>query len=217
MKLPPYRIKICGLTRKDDVLAAVEAGADAVGFVLVGGPRKLNAHEAGIIALFVPPDSGVKRVALISSPEQLPPREAKWFDLLQVHGEQTQEQLQALAERYQLPLVRALPAKAGWQEAAAAVLALPFVAAVQIDAHVPGKLGGTGVTVDWEEVGQRPEAVAPLVLAGGLGPENVAQAIRVARPQAVDVSSGVESGVPGVKEVGRIGEFVLNSKAGNLI
>lgn len=205
----PYRIKVCGLTQKEDVLAAVEAGADAVGFVLAGGPRKLNAHEAGIIALFVPPDAGVKRVALISEPGQLPPREAKWFDLIQVHGEQDAASLAALHDRYGLPLVRAVSARPGWKEEAAGVLSVQGVAAVLVDAHVPGMLGGTGKTVDWEEVGAREAGLNPLVLAGGLNPENVAEAVRLARPVAVDASSGLEvEGRPGLKDHGKLRAYV---------
>lgn len=207
----PFTLKVCGLTRKEDVLAAVQAGADAVGFVLVGGPRKINAHEAGILALFVPPESGVKRVALISEATQLHPREAKWFDLIQVHGEHTPAQLSALSLHYGLPVIPALAARADFVARATAALAAPGVAAVLVDAHVPGQLGGTGQTVDWLAVGSRPAALSPLVLAGGLKPENVAMAIAQAKPQAVDASSGLES-APGVKDTEKIRAYVQAAK-----
>ncbi len=207
----PFTIKVCGLTRKEDVLAAVEAGADAVGFVLVGGPRKINAHEAGILALFVPPESGVKRVALISQADQLHPREAKWFDLIQVHGEHSPEELTAFSHRYGLPVFPALAAREDFTSRATAALAAPGVAAVLVDAHVPGQLGGTGQTVDWLAVGARPAALLPLVLAGGLKPENVATAIAQARPQAVDASSGLES-APSVKDHEKIRAYVQAAK-----
>ncbi|MCX7800664.1 MAG: phosphoribosylanthranilate isomerase [Fimbriimonadales bacterium] len=188
------RIKICGLTRPADVELAVELGADAVGFVLEPtSPRCVDLESLpdllrwvpeGVDAVLVygPPPASLPE-ARFSAVQSLPPRPAagRWLGCLR------------LGPKFRLG---SLPRE------------LEPAEAVVLDAFDRGSYGGTGRTVDWEAaaavVGAWPK---PVVLAGGLAPENVAEAVRRVRPWGVDVSSGVEAR-PGVKDPARLAAFV---------
>lgn len=197
------RIKICGMTRPDDARAAAAAGADAVGLVFhADSPRALNPESARAVAAALPPF--VSRVALFLDPnaadvwaviDTLRP------DLLQFHGSESPE----FCGRFGVPYMKAVPMGDDDVDPAAYAARFPQAAALLLDGHRTGKAGGRGEGFDWEAHGDLRSI--PVVLAGGLTPDNVAEAIRSVRPYAVDVSSGVES-APGVKDPARIRAFV---------
>jgi phosphoribosylanthranilate isomerase len=194
------RIKICGLSQEADVAAAVEAGADAVGFVMYGkSPRHINAARAGELARALPPF--VTPVFLFVN--------AKLDDinraldhvphaLLQFHGDETPEQCQA-ARR---PYIRAARMH---EEFVLVDFALAFASAsaLLLDADVQG-YGGGGKVFDWSLI--PPNVPLPVVLSGGLNPANVIDGVMRVRPWAVDVSSGVEAS-KGVKDAALIRRF----------
>lgn len=206
MSLPiPHRtrIKVCGLTREADVDAAVEAGADAIGFVLYDkSPRHVSAARAGELARRLPPfvtpvvllvnaDAALLAQALQAVPQAL----------LQFHGDESPSQCAAPAR----PFIRAARMAAGFDlldfarqfEAAQALL---------VDAHVDG-YGGGGQVFDWSLLAGLPASVTRnLILSGGLHAGNVGEGIRRVRPWAVDVSSGVEA-AKGIKDAARLTEF----------
>jgi len=198
------RVKICGLTRIQDVDAAVEAGADALGFVFTprskrylqtGLARELVARVPAFIArvgLFMDQDATEIEQVLKTVP----------LSLLQFHGSESQ----VFCTSFGLPYIKALAmASAG---GATMADAYSDAAALLLDSHEPGAPGGTGKTFDWSAIPQLPK---PLVLAGGLKPENVGRAVRLVRPWAVDVSSGVEE-APGVKSRDKMIEFIKEAK-----
>lgn len=196
------RVKICGITRVDDGLAASAAGADAVGLVFYRKSARYISVEAAraivgqlppfvtVVGLFLDPDeSEVRRVL-----DQVP------LDLLQFHGDETPE----FCARFPVRYIKAV-GMAGQRKPAAYAADFPDAAGFLLDSHVPGELGGTGKAFDWETI---PRALnRPLILAGGLRPDNVREAVQRFRPYAVDVSSGVEM-APGLKDAGRIDAFM---------
>lgn len=198
------RVKICGLTRPQDVDDAVEAGADALGFVFT--PRSKRYLETGLARdLVARVPAFVARVGLFMDQDAAEIEqvlETVPLSLLQFHGNESQ----VFCTGFGLPYIKALAmASAG---GAAMADAYPDAAALLLDSHEPGAPGGTGKTFDWSAI---PELPKPLVLAGGLTPENVGRAVRLVRPWAVDVSSGVEE-APGVKIRDKMIEFIKEAK-----
>ena len=200
------RFKICGLTKPEDVDAAVAAGASYVGLVFYArSPRNLSLAEAAALAARVPP--GVARVALTVDADDAALDAllaAVPVDMVQLHGAEPPGRAAAIRRR--VPVVKAL----GVRDAAdlAAVDAYAGAAdMVLVDAKpAPGALpGGNGAAFDWTLLEGRRWPV-PWMLAGGLDAANVAEAVRVTGAEAVDVSSGVES-APGVKDPARIAAF----------
>jgi len=195
------RIKICGCTRVTDVLAAINAGADAVGVILVSGSkRQVSLEEAIELLRSAPPFIG--RVAVFQNPdladvEKLVKSGA--VNLLQFHGEESQ----AFCSDFSMPYIKALSMQnnGDWRQAAAGY---PDASGILLDAHFPGAQGGQGVSFDWQQVGTRHPL--PVLLAGGLNPVNVATAIETVQPWAVDVSSGVEN-APGIKDHDLLRQF----------
>lgn len=194
------RVKICGLTRAEDVDAAVAAGADALGFVLwPGSQRAIDVERLAQLAARVP--AFVTRVGLFvdQSPEVIHRCEAH-LDLVQYHGDETP----ALCALGQRPWIKALRMREGLDLQAAAS-AYEAARGLLLDAYKPGVPGGTGDTFDWSRI---PATLAkPVILAGGLTATNVGEAIRAVRPYAVDVSGGVEHS-RGIKEPTRIRAFI---------
>lgn len=199
------RIKVCGLTREADVDAAVEAGADAIGFVLYEkSPRYISAERAGELARRLPPF--VTPVVLLvnaDAAEVVQALRAVPQALLQFHGDELPPQCAQPAR----PFIRAARMAPGFDlldfarhfEAAQALL---------VDAHVDG-YGGGGQVFDWSLLAGLPASVARnLILSGGLHAGNVGEGIRRVRPWAVDVSSGVEA-AKGIKDAARMTEFCL--------
>ena len=208
------RVKICGITRKEDLDAAAEAGADAVGFVVgvASSPRNLSLNEAERLIRQVPPF--VKSV-LVTVPRSIDDFETYGKlnpDAIQIHGENLHA---AASVRLRLPNTQLIVAvNANLADALDVISRVSkLFDAVLLDSFVAGRYGGTGVVHDWE-LSKRVKQVIhpkPLILAGGLNPENVAEAVRTVKPYAVDVSSGVEQ-QPGIKNHQKIVEFIKNAK-----
>jgi len=203
-------VKICGLSTPETLDAALDAGADLVGFVFFpASPRNVSflaARELGArvnaraekVALTVDADDAT----LANIVDVLRP------DLLQLHGKETPARVGAIAQRFGLPVMKALPI-----ETKADLGAIPpylkVVDRLLFDARAPREAtrpGGLGKPFDWQLL-ERLDLSVPFTLGGGLDPENVAEAIRITRAPAVDVSSGVES-APGVKDPDKIRAFI---------
>jgi len=209
------RVKICGLTRAQDVQAAVQAGADAVGFVFYApSPRAVTAEQVAKLLKSVPPF--VQPVGLfvdVSEAELLDILKTVRIDLLQFHGHETPEQCAHLAvltgkrwiKALQMkPDVDILPIMDSYREVGAS--------GILLDAWHPDLFGGTGHAFDWRrfpqfEQSSTSESQCPLILAGGLTPDNVTEAIHQTHPFAVDVSGGVES-AKGIKDQILIQRFI---------
>lgn len=196
------RSKICGITRVEDALAAASAGADAIGLVFYAkSPRAVSVAQAQQIIAALPPF--VTTVGLfVDMPRgelqqvlaQVP------LDLLQFHGDESVEQ----CEGYGRPYIKALRVKAG-DDIAAQMARYPSASGVLLDTFVEGVPGGTGLAFDWSLVPA--ELPKPMILAGGLTPDNVATAIAQVRPYAVDISGGVES-AKGIKDADKVRAFI---------
>ena len=202
------RVKICGITRMQDLQAAIAAGADAVGFVFAAGsPRAVQPEQAAALAAAVP--AFVARVGLFldqDHDEVARVLERVPLSLLQFHGREDPE----FCRRFGRPYIKALGMGAAADPGRAAA-AFADAAALLLDSHAPGLPGGTGQAFDWNRV---PRLGRPLVLAGGLTPDNVRAAVERVRPWAVDVSSGVED-APGIKNAGKIELFIREAKREN--
>lgn len=213
MGSPTTRVKICGLTRAADAAHAEQHGADFLGVILASGPRLLSVDTAR--AVLGPRRAGVRRVGVFgvrSVSEIVTVADALDLDVVQLHGDPTVEdilELRASMTREVWPALRVdgtlLPEIA---------LALARAAgALVLDAKVKGQLGGTGVALDWAGLGSHVATLRNavpslrLILAGGLRPENVGEAIALLEPEVVDVSSGVEL-APGVKDPMAVERFV---------
>lgn len=201
------RSKICGITRVEDALAAVEAGADAIGLVFYAkSPRAVTVQQARSIINAMPPF--VTTVGLFVDASRCELGEildAVSLDLLQFHGDESPEN----CEGYHRPYIKALRVKPS-DDIAAQVVLYKNASGVLLDTYVPGIPGGTGEAFDWALV---PEGLSkPIILAGGLTAENVAQAIARVRPYAVDVSGGVEA-AKGIKDAQKIRAFMQAVRA----
>ncbi|WP_371366064.1 phosphoribosylanthranilate isomerase [Pseudomonas sp. QL9] len=196
------RIKICGITRVEDALAAAEAGADAIGLVFYPkSPRAVSVQQARQILAALPPFvSSVGLFVNASRCELGEILDAVPLDMLQFHGDESA----ADCSGYHKPYLKALRVKAG-DDIAAKAAEYPAASGILLDTYVEGVPGGTGAAFDWSLI---PEQMPrPLVLAGGLTAENVAAAIRQVRPYAVDVSGGVEAS-KGIKDAAKIRAFI---------
>ena len=207
------RVKICGITQKEDLEFAVNAGADAVGFVVgvPSSPRNISLRKASNLIKQVSPF--VKSV-LVTVPQSLEELDdiLKMLNpgAIQIHGAYLDEKV-----RDKFPnrlLIRAVKANVKDAIIKAEEEAKIFDA-ILLDSCVEGKYGGTGITHDWRLSRKVKQAIhpKPLILAGGLTPENVADAVQAVEPYAVDVSSGVEC-QPGIKDHQKILKFVENAK-----
>lgn len=205
------RVKICGITNCDDAKVAVAAGADALGFVFVSGTKRVvTPVRAREVIDKLPPF--VARVGLFvnaGADEIASTIEHARLDTIQLHGEEPME----LAERFR-GRVRVLKAFRIRDAASLAMVPGYFEAcdAVLLDAFEPSAHGGTGTQFDWDLAEQIRRWAKPVIIAGGLRPENVAEAVRRFAPFAVDVSSGVEAS-PGRKDVEKVRAFIRNAKA----
>ncbi len=211
-----FRIKICGVTTTEDALAAVQAGADAIGVnFFPGSPRFVEESRAREIAAVLP--EGVKCIGVFVNAELAQLENAAKIGLhaVQLHGD---EDAALVAHYRDLPLIKSFRIAA---EGLAPVQAFLEKCAVLgrapdtilIDAHRPGEYGGTGVVADWSVAANYASLQGPpLVLAGGLTAENVAAAIRAVRPAAVDTASGVELS-PGNKDAAKMNAFVAAAQA----
>lgn len=195
------RIKICGITRPEDAREAARLGADAIGLVFYApSPRAVDIARAQAICAALPPF--VTPVGLFVNAAEAEVQavlEAVPLGLLQFHGDETP----AECERYGRPYLKALRMAPGLDVAAAA-RRYGSATGILLDAWQPGVPGGTGQCFDWSRI---PALDKPLVLAGGLTPDNVAEAIRTVRPWAVDVSGGVEA-AKGIKDAALMAAFM---------
>ncbi|MDR5891965.1 phosphoribosylanthranilate isomerase [Halomonas mongoliensis] len=201
------RVKLCGLTRPEDVDAAVAAGADALGFVLWPGSKRA-VDEALLAELAERVPAFVTRVGLfVDQDPALIERCATHLDLLQFHGEEPP----ALCDSFRRPWIKALRMRDDLDLHGAAE-AYRGARALLLDAYRPGVPGGTGETFDWSRI---PAGLAkPVILAGGLNADNVAEAIATVAPFAVDVSGGVEA-APGIKDAERMAAFMAAAGEGD--
>jgi phosphoribosylanthranilate isomerase len=199
----PIRIKFCGLTRLEDVRAAMALGADALGFNLARGPRKLPLERAVELARELPPF--VVSVAVFADADEATieaAMSAGRFQAAQLHGDEPPELAERLRKRF--PVLKAF--------SVADAAALERVRAYPADAYLldaPG--GGSGKSWNYELL-RGVDLGHPLVLAGGLTPETVGAAVATARPWGVDVASGIESS-PGIKDRARMKAFVAEVRA----
>jgi phosphoribosylanthranilate isomerase len=205
------RIKICGITRVEDAMAAAHSGADAIGLVFYErSPRHVSIAQArqladalppfvSAVGLFVNTEAAFVHAVLASVP----------LDMLQFHGDEPAE----FCAQFAKPYLKAIRVKAGVD---LLQCASDFRSAkgLLLDAHVEGIAGGTGATFDWALIPK--QLPLPVILSGGLNAENVAAAIKQVRPYAVDVSSGVESGgveaSKGIKDAAKIAAFINEVK-----
>jgi phosphoribosylanthranilate isomerase len=199
------KVKICGITRGSDVRAAVLAGADALGFVFT--PRSKRALDAGLTARLVRKvPAFVSRVGLFMDQEagevagvldRVP------LNLLQFHGSEDAD----YCRQFGMPYMKAVSMESD-RSVPQALIDYPDAAALLLDSHSPGGTGGTGTVFDWAMI---PGSAMPIVLAGGLNPGNIREAVERVRPWAVDVSSGVED-APGIKNAEMMREFIREAK-----
>lgn len=201
------RVKFCGLTRPDDVDAAVAAGADALGFVLWPGSRRA-IDEARLAEFAARVPAFVTRVGLFVDAEPAwIARCAPHLDLLQFHGDESPEACAAAGR----PWIKALRMRDDLDPGAAAER-YAGARALLLDAYRPGVPGGTGETFDWSRI---PASLAkPVILAGGLSAANAAEAITAVAPFALDVSGGIEA-APGIKDVSRMAAFMAAVRDGD--
>lgn len=215
-----FCIKICGITSVADALLAAEAGADAIGLNFYDkSPRYVTAERAKEICDALP--GGVARIGVFvnSLPQGIIATVNRvGLNAVQLHGDEGPDFLAALAK---LSVIKAFRCKESTLDRVKAFLDLcldtSVPSAVLLDAHAPGNYGGTGQVLDWKGLrGERAKLQGlPLILAGGLTPQNVAEAIRLARPDAVDTASGVES-APGQKDPAKVRAFIVAAKAAGL-
>ena len=199
-------VKVCGITRPEDGLLAAEAGADAVGFVFYPmSPRRIEPERAAAIARQIPPLVARVGVFVDATREEMArTAEVVGLDLLQLHGDEPPEALEGLPRR----ALKAVRVGMGFTPEEA--LRYRAAAGVVVDTLLVGETvmpGGTGTPFDWKLVRGLRDRVGFLMLAGGLTPDNVAEAITEVHPHAVDVSSGVER-LPGRKEPAKVKAFL---------
>jgi phosphoribosylanthranilate isomerase len=216
-----FRIKICGVTNVNDAVAAVEAGADAIGLNFYHGSKRFVEPEiareivatigerAEPVGVFVGADAS----AICDVCRQTP------LNTVQLHGEKRPDRAELIVG-LRNPKLSIIRAHSFGEHGMEAVYDDMFDAsgdaadAVLVDAMVTGMYGGTGQTIDWARLAGFEKLMGriPLILAGGLTPSNVGEAIRIVRPHAVDVASGVES-TPGKKDPARMRDFVAAARA----
>ena len=199
------KVKICGITTLDDARMAVDAGADALGFVFYDkSPRCINPVAAANIIAKLPPF--IQTVGLFVNEEI---GQINWtadfcgLDVVQLHGDETPEDCQDVNRRvikaFRIQNIVSIDPLKKYQ-----------VSGYLLDAWSPDAFGGTGRTFNWE-VAAAARQYGRIILAGGLSPDNVAEALQVVKPYAVDVSSGVES-APGKKDAEKVKMFIKRAK-----
>jgi len=203
------RIKICGITNPEDAILASELGADALGFIFhPASPRRVAPEAAREIIRQLPPLVLSVGVFVDEEAELVRDLAARvGLDWVQLHGWESPEYCRSLGRRvlkgFRIEAASSLGALAEYRDAVQAFL---------LDTYKAGQAGGTGETFDWQ-LARRAQDFGAIVLAGGLNPANVAQAIEVAQPQAVDVASGVEA-APGKKDPEKLRAFFEKVKGG---
>lgn len=200
------RVKICGITRLNDAVHACDMGVDAIGLVFYDkSSRNINPLIASQISRALP--AFVTSVALFMNEDESQIRQILDqvpIDCLQFHGDEEA----GFCRQFQRPYIKAM-AMDGETELTKKISEYHDARGILLDSHAPGQAGGTGITFDWDEI---PHNLGmPLILAGGLNVENVAEAVRIVQPYAVDVSSGVER-EKGIKDAELITAFIHEVK-----
>jgi phosphoribosylanthranilate isomerase len=200
------RVKICGITDLSDALAASDAGADALGFMFYEqSPRRLSFEAAAAITRELPPFVAKVGVFVDSALEFVNEAVARCgLDAVQLHGSETPD----FCQRVHRPVIKAFRIDG---PASLERVRDYQTAAWLLDSFVAGKLGGTGVQFNWKLAARAKAWGRPILLAGGLTPENVAAAVEEVRPYGVDVSSGVER-APGKKDPEKMRAFIAAAK-----
>ena len=202
----PVRVKICGITSLEDALVAIVAGADALGFIFFDqSPRYIKPAKAAAIIEKLPPfvtKVGVFVNALI--PALLDVANQTRIDALQLHGDEPPQHCASSPGQ----VIKAFRVK---DESSLAALRSYDVAAFLLDSYVAGQLGGTGEKFNWDLAVEAKQFGKPIVLAGGLTPENIGDAVAKVSPYGVDVSSGVELS-PGRKDHDKVRRFISRAK-----
>lgn len=203
------RVKICGLTRWDDAVAAVSLGADAIGLVFyAASPRAVSIVQAQEIVRGLPPHVTVVGLFVNATAAEIRTvLDTVRIDLLQFHGgEMPQDCI-----RYGVPYIKAVRMREG-VDLFEIEKVHSSASGLLLDSYQSGVAGGTGMAFDWARVPTG--LIKPIILAGGLTPDNVAGAIRQVRPYAVDVSGGVES-AKGIKDAAKMAAFIQGVKNAN--
>ena len=196
------RVKICGITRIEDALAAVNAGADAIGLVFyAASPRCVTIEQAQKIVAVIPPFVSVVGLFVNASKAEIERVLSKVrLDILQFHGDESQND----CEQIKLPYYKAIRVKSGTNLLQSAV-EFGSAKALLLDTYSDAAFGGTGQVFDWGLIPKN--LTKPVILAGGLTAENVGSAIKLVQPYAVDVSGGVEQS-KGIKDAAKIAAFM---------
>ncbi len=220
-----FRIKICGITNPEDAILAVDAGADAIGLNFYSGSKRSVNFQAGkdIASAVKKPCLKVGVFVNQTADDLNVIADTVGLGAVQLHGDQPPSYLLDVERRF--PIVRVFRVEAsGFIKIKVDLLMCAKTGrspdAVLIDAVAPGEFGGTGRQLDWATLADRAELLnfdradpVQLILAGGLTPDNVAEAIRLVRPYGVDVASGVEAS-PGRKDAEKVKAFVAEAKRG---
>jgi phosphoribosylanthranilate isomerase len=203
--VPRTRVKICGITSVADALLAANAGADAIGLVFYeSSPRYVSMEQAAVIASALGPFVTV--VGLFVNAEQdfiEQVLQQVSLHVLQFHGDESPE----FCQQFNRPYMKAIRMREDL-DVELAIKQYPKAVGILLDTYRPGLPGGTGEVFDWQRVPR--EHQASIILAGGLGPDNVLEAIDQAQPYGVDVSGGVEQS-PGSKDPEKVAAFVRNA------
>ena len=208
------RVKICGITRIEDIHAAVEAGADAIGLVFYPpSPRYVTIEQAQLLAQHIPPYVSIVGLFVNANANEIVEvLQHVSLDVIQLHGDESPAECQQIAQQTQRRWYKAIQVKPEvdtleiiqqYQQVGVSVMLL--------DAWHPELKGGTGLQFDWSTF---PQSNLPLILAGGLNPDNVAQAIEMTQAYAVDVSGGVES-AKAIKDQKLIQQFMQGVQGGS--
>ncbi len=208
------RVKICGITRIEDIHAAVEAGADAIGLVFYPpSPRYVTIEQAQLLAQHIPPYVSIVGLFVNANANEIVEvLQHVSLDVIQLHGDESPAECQQIAQQTQRRWYKAIQVKPEvdtleiiqqYQQVGASAMLL--------DAWHPELKGGTGLQFDWSTF---PQSNLPLILAGGLNPDNVAQAIEMTQAYAVDVSGGVES-AKAIKDQKLIQQFMQGVQGGS--
>ena len=202
------RIKFCGMTRQSDVQYAISLGVDALGFVFVkGSPRNLDIDKARDLLELIPPF--IVKVGLFMNSdvsEVLNVVNKLRVNLLQFHGDEDE----VFCNQFDYPYLKAVP-MGNTNSVSDFCSKFSTATGFVLDSHQSGQMGGSGVKFAWDSIPSKLNK--PIILAGGLTPENVAEAIRIVQPYAVDVSSGIEAS-KGIKDPVRMDKFVKEVKNG---
>jgi phosphoribosylanthranilate isomerase len=202
------RIKICGITNLEDASRAVELGVDALGFIFAQSPRRIDEKKAKEICFSIPPF--ISKVGVFVNEDKevvLRILKGSGLNTVQFHGEESPEYCQ----EFKIGGVKIIKTLRIKDRESPKNLSYYEVDAYLLDTYVKGITGGTGKTFNWDLALEAKKLGKPIILSGGLNPDNVAEAVKKVRPYAVDVSSGIEK-EPGKKDYEKMKKFVREAR-----